>query len=62
MVGNVTFGKGGGWAQPRVLTVQFQHIESNNISEFKRPSTQAVVYPPETASASVICPYANARR
>jgi branched-chain amino acid transport system substrate-binding protein len=62
VVGNVTFGEGGGWAQPRVLTVQFQNIESNNISEFKRPNTQAVVYPSETASASVIYPYAKAKR
>ena len=52
VVGNVTFGEGGGWARPRVLTVQFQNIESNNISEFKKPNTQAVVYPSETASGS----------
>jgi ABC-type branched-subunit amino acid transport system substrate-binding protein len=62
VVGKVAFGEGGGWAQPRVLTVQFQKIKSNNISEFKRPDTQAVVYPPETASATVIYPYANAKR
>jgi len=57
----VTFGEGGGWAQPRVLTVQFQNVASNNISEFKKPNTQAVVYPPEIASASVIYPYAKAK-
>ena len=62
VVGKVTFGEGGGWAQPRVLTVQFQNIESNNLSEFKRPDTQAVVYPPETASGSVVYPYAKAQR
>ena len=62
VVGKMTFGEGGGWAQPRVLTVQFQNIESNNISEFKRPNTQVVVYPPETVSASVIYPYAKAKR
>ena len=62
VVGSVTFGEGGGWAQPRVLTVQFQNIESNDISEFKKPNTQAVVYPSETASGSVIYPYAKARR
>ncbi len=61
-VGKVTFGEGGGWAQPRVLTVQFQNIEGNNISEFKKPNTQVVVYPSEVASASVIYPYAKARR
>ena len=62
VVGSVTFGEGGGWAQPRVLTVQFQNIASNDVSEFRRPDTQAVVYPSETASGSVIYPYANARR
>jgi branched-chain amino acid transport system substrate-binding protein len=62
VVGNVTFGEGGGWAQPRVLTVQFQNVESNDISEFKKLNTQAVVYPPETASADVIYPYAKAKQ
>jgi branched-chain amino acid transport system substrate-binding protein len=61
VVGKVKFGGEGGWAQPRVLTVQFQGIESNDISEFKKPDTQAVVYPSETASAKVIYPYARAK-
>jgi len=62
VVGKVTFGEGGGWSRPRVLTVQFQNIQSNAISEFKRPNTQVVVYPSETASGSVIYPYAKAKR
>jgi branched-chain amino acid transport system substrate-binding protein len=62
VVGKVKFGDGGGWAQPRVLTVQFQNIESNDISEFRKPNTQAVVFPSETASAKVIYPYAKAKR
>ena len=62
VVGKVTFGEGGGWAQPRVLTLQFQNIESGSISEFRKPNTQAVVYPPDMASASVIYPYAKAKR
>jgi len=62
VVGKVTFGEGGGWAQPRVLTVQFQNIESSNISEFRKPNTQTVVYPPDMASANVIYPYAKATR
>jgi len=60
VVGKVKFGEGGGWAQPRVLTVQFQNIENNDISEFRKPNTQAVVYPRETASATLIFPYAKA--
>ena len=59
VIGNVTFGENGGWAQPRVLTVQFQNIATNDISEFKRPDTQVVVYSPDMASGSVIYPYAS---
>ncbi|HWW82316.1 MAG TPA: amino acid ABC transporter substrate-binding protein [Vicinamibacterales bacterium] len=62
VVGKVTFGEGGGWAEPRVLTVQFRDIKSNNISEFKKPDTEAVVYPPEATYASLIYPYENAKR
>jgi branched-chain amino acid transport system substrate-binding protein len=62
VVGKVAFAEGGGWAQPRVLTVQFQNIESNSISEFKKPNTQAVIYPSEFVSANVIYPYAKAKR
>ncbi len=62
VVGKVVFGEGGGWAQPRVLTVQFRDIESNNISEFKKANTEAVVYPPEATSAGLIYPYATAKR
>jgi len=62
VVGNVKFGASGGWEQPRVLTVQFQNIDSNSISEFKKPSTQVVVYPSETPSGRVIYPCSNAKR
>jgi len=34
LVGAVAFGQGGGWAHPRVLTVQFRNIERNDILEF----------------------------
>jgi branched-chain amino acid transport system substrate-binding protein len=62
VVGAVAFGDGGGWAQPRVLTVQFRDIGSNDISEFKRADTEAVVYPPDATSARLIYPYAAAKR
>jgi branched-chain amino acid transport system substrate-binding protein len=62
VVGKVKFGEDGSWAQPRVLTVQFQNIASRDISEFKKPDTQAVVYPSETASAALVYPYAKATR
>jgi branched-chain amino acid transport system substrate-binding protein len=41
--------------------VQFRDIKGDDISEFKKPGTQVVLYPPQTATASVIYPYANAK-
>jgi branched-chain amino acid transport system substrate-binding protein len=61
VVGKVAFGEEGGWAHPRLLTVQFRDIGSNSISEFKKPNTEAVVYPAEIASGKLIYPYAKAK-
>jgi hypothetical protein len=45
VVGDVKFGKGGGWSEARVLQVQYQNIKGADLSEFKDASTQAVVWP-----------------
>ena len=61
VVGDVKFGAGGGWAEPRVLTVQYQNIKSHDVSEFKRADTQPVVWPPNLASGPIAYPYAKAK-
>src|SRR5215472_3786809 len=45
VVGDVKFGKGGEWAQSRVLQVQFQHVKGNSIDQFRDISTQVVIAP-----------------
>jgi len=62
VVGDVKFGKGGGWSEARVLQVQYQNIKSADLSEFKDARTQAVVWPPSLASGTLIYPYAEAKR
>jgi branched-chain amino acid transport system substrate-binding protein len=62
VVGDVKFGKGGGWFEARVLQVQYQNIKSADLSEFKDASTQAVVWPSSLASGAVKYPYAKAKR
>jgi len=57
VVGDVRFAESGEWVQPRVLTVQFQNISSNDISEFRNPDAQAVLYPAEYASGTMTYPY-----
>jgi branched-chain amino acid transport system substrate-binding protein len=61
VVGDVKFGKGGEWAQARVLQTQFRNIKSNDVSEFKNIATQVVIDPAEYASGSVIYPYEKAK-
>ena len=39
MVGDVTFGAKGEWAQSRVLQVQFQNVKSGDVDQFRDVST-----------------------
>jgi branched-chain amino acid transport system substrate-binding protein len=61
VLGDVKFGKGGEWAESRVLQVQFQNVKGNDPAQFKDMSTQAVVDPPAYASGKLIYPYDKAK-
>ncbi len=61
MLGDVKFGKGGEWAESRVLQVQFQNVKGNDVDQFKDVTTQVVVDPPEYASGKVVYPYEKAK-
>jgi branched-chain amino acid transport system substrate-binding protein len=62
VVGDVKFGKGGGWSEARVLQVQYQNIGGADLSQFKDARTQAVVWPSSLASGALVYPYAKAKR
>jgi branched-chain amino acid transport system substrate-binding protein len=62
VVGDVRFGRLGEWASPRVLTVQFRNIGSNNASEFAKPDARPVIAPSNYVSGEVIVPFREARR
>ena len=42
IIGDVTFGKDGEWAAPRVVWTQFQNIKGNDLEQFKDPATEVV--------------------
>ncbi len=58
VIGNVRFGEGGEWTEPRVVQIQFQNIDNNDIETFKDSRVQVVVDPPAYASGSLMYPYA----
>ncbi len=60
VVGDITFGKDGEWAEDRMLAAQFQNIKSNSVEEFRDLKTEVVVYPPDLKTGEVIYPYENA--
>jgi branched-chain amino acid transport system substrate-binding protein len=57
IVGEISFGKDGEWAKPRVLEVQWQNIKSNNLDEFKDTKTEVILEPAEYRTGSVTAPY-----
>jgi len=61
VVGDIKFGKGGGWTEPRVLTVQYQHLTDNSVAQFKNAKTQVVLVPEALSSGKLIYPYINAK-
>lgn len=62
VVGDVKFGAGGGWSEPRVLCVQYQNITSHDISDFTNERTQPVVWPAKFASGNFVYPFARAKK
>ena len=61
VLGDVKFGKGGEWAESRVLQVQFRNVKGSDAAQFKGVDTQVVVTPNEYASGTLIYPYEKAR-
>src|SRR3954471_17171298 len=61
VLGDVKFGKGGEWAQSRVLQVQFQNVKGNGIDQFKDVKTQVVVSPKDYVSGTAVYPYEKAK-
>jgi len=60
VMGSITFGINGEWAEPRVLQVQFQGITGHDIEQFRNGSRQTVVSPSAFSSGAFRFPYAEA--
>jgi branched-chain amino acid transport system substrate-binding protein len=62
VVGDVSFGKDGEWSKSRVFFTQFQHVSGNSLDQFKDTTHEPVVWPDQYKSASMIYPYAEAKK
>jgi branched-chain amino acid transport system substrate-binding protein len=61
VIGDVTFGKNGEWAAPRMIVTQFQNIKGNSLEQFKDPNSEVVLLPGEFRSGKLIYPYRSTR-
>ncbi len=62
VLGDVKFGKGGEWSQPRVLQIQFQNVKGNDVAQFKNVKTEVVLTPADYKSGNIIYPYEKAKQ
>ncbi|HXP78237.1 MAG TPA: amino acid ABC transporter substrate-binding protein [Stellaceae bacterium] len=62
IVGDVKFADNGEWEKPRILFVQYQGIEGNDIAQFRQPGKQVILYPPEFKSGEFRYPYSDIKR
>ena len=55
------FGPLGEWEKSRILYVQYQNIQGDDINQFRQPGKAVIMYPREFKSGELIYPYAKAR-
>jgi branched-chain amino acid transport system substrate-binding protein len=61
VVGDVKFDPIGEWERSRILFVQYQNLQANDVGQFRQPGKAVIVYPPEFKSGELIYPFARAR-
>ena len=59
VVGDVTFGKNGEWAKPRIMTIQFQNIAGTKIDDFRDGKGEIVLWPDQYKAGDPILPYSK---
>jgi branched-chain amino acid transport system substrate-binding protein len=59
IVGEIRFDEKGEWAKPRLLLVQFQNVDGNNLDQYRSPGKQVILYPPEYKDGELQHPFAK---
>jgi branched-chain amino acid transport system substrate-binding protein len=61
IIGDVKFGPLREWEKSRILTVQYQNIQGNDIDQFRQPGKAVILNPRDFKSGELIYPFAKAR-
>jgi branched-chain amino acid transport system substrate-binding protein len=57
VVGDITYGKDGEWAEQRLVWTQFRGIKGNDLAQFESPAIEAVLLPKFAKSGDLIQPF-----
>ena len=57
IMGDIKFGPDGEWAEPRILTIQYQGVKGNDLEQFSKPGVQVILDPPAYKTGTLQYPY-----
>jgi len=59
IVGNIRFDAKGEWEKSRLLMIQYQNIDGNNLDQYRTPGKTVILYPPEYKDGTLQQPFAQ---
>jgi branched-chain amino acid transport system substrate-binding protein len=57
IMGDIKFGPDGEWAEPRILTIQYQGVKGNDLEQFSKPGVQVILDPSAYKTGTLKYPY-----
>jgi branched-chain amino acid transport system substrate-binding protein len=61
IVGPVRYRRDGEWANPRILTTQFQGVRDKDLEQFRKPGVQVILHPDSQNNGTLRAPFEAAR-
>jgi branched-chain amino acid transport system substrate-binding protein len=62
IVGDIAFGPDGEWTEGRPIWVQYHDIKGNDLEQFVKPTTVAILAPARYKTGDMVYPYIEARK
>jgi branched-chain amino acid transport system substrate-binding protein len=59
IVGKIRFDAKGEWARPRLLMIQYQNVNGNNLDQYRTPGRAVILYPPEYRDGELQHPFSQ---
>lgn len=59
IVGKIRFDAKGEWARPRLLMIQYQNVNGNNLDQYRTPGKAVILYPPEYKDGELQHPFSQ---